>query len=132
MSTIHAGNETRQSESRVTPNLKFGMYTMYALNLGYKITVFDREREQGHFRGSTEGARGSIRGVQGSMGASREEPILALRFSCGHDGPVLYVHPHLGSLIAADYLSGPQYMDRWYCKAHWHEHISSSQLIYYE
>jgi len=31
------------------------------------IAVFDREREQGRFRASTEGARGSREGARGSI-----------------------------------------------------------------
>ena len=34
------------------------MYIIYTPNLGLGIAVFDRKREQGHFRGSIEGAKG--------------------------------------------------------------------------
>ena len=39
------------------------IYIIYTPNLGLRITVFDREREQGRFRGSTEGAWGSTEGA---------------------------------------------------------------------
>ena len=32
------------------------IYIIYALNLGFEIALPGREREQGRFRGSTEGA----------------------------------------------------------------------------
>ena len=35
------------------------IYIIYTPNLGLGITVFDQEREQGRFRGSSEGARGA-------------------------------------------------------------------------
>ena len=51
---------------------------MYTPNLGLGIAFFDREREQGRFKGSTKrvkvrskGARGSIEGAQGSTGRAR-------------------------------------------------------------
>ena len=46
------------------------IYITYTPYLGLGIAVFVREREQGRFRGSTEGAqrehRGSTEGAQGS------------------------------------------------------------------
>ncbi len=44
------------------------IYIIYTPNLGLRITVFDREREQGRFRGSSEGAKGSSEGARGSTG----------------------------------------------------------------
>jgi len=41
------------------------IYIIYTPNLGLAITVFDREREHGRFRGSSEGVRGSSGGVRG-------------------------------------------------------------------
>ena len=35
------------------------IYIIYTPNLGSEITLFDREREQGRFRGSSEGVRES-------------------------------------------------------------------------
>ncbi len=49
------------------------IYIIYTPNLGLGIAVFDGEREQGRFRGSSEGARGSSEGAGGSSeGATRE------------------------------------------------------------
>jgi hypothetical protein len=45
------------------------IYIIYTPNFGLRVTVFDREMEQGRFKGSIEGARGSIRGA---MEAPRE------------------------------------------------------------
>jgi len=42
------------------------IYIIYTPNLGFGITVFDEEREQGRFRGSSEGAGGSNEGARGS------------------------------------------------------------------
>jgi len=47
--------------------------TINTPNLGLGIAVSVREREQGRFRGSTEGVWGSIEGVLGSTGAKREQ-----------------------------------------------------------
>jgi len=44
------------------------IYIIYTPNLGFAIAVFVREREQGRFRGSTEGARGHSKGARGSTG----------------------------------------------------------------
>ena len=41
-------------------------YIIYTPNLGLGIAVFDREREQGRFRGSSEEARGSGEEAWGS------------------------------------------------------------------
>jgi len=38
-------------------------YIIYTPNLGFAITRLDQEREQGRFRGSNEGGRGSTEGV---------------------------------------------------------------------
>lgn len=42
--------------SRVAHNLGNCIYIIYTLNLGLAVAVFVREREQGRFRGSSEGA----------------------------------------------------------------------------
>ena len=52
------------------------MYIIYTPNLGLEIAVPGREREQGRFRGSTEGARGSTMG-ECRQGRSRWEPEVA-------------------------------------------------------
>jgi len=44
---------------------------IYTPNLGLEIAVSVREREQGRFRGSSEGARGSIEGARGSSEGAR-------------------------------------------------------------
>ena len=45
---------------------KGGIYIIYTPNLGYEITVPGREKEQGRFRGSIEGAKKErYRAVQG-------------------------------------------------------------------
>ena len=71
-----------QSRSLDTPpRSKFGVYVIhiyiciiYTPNLGWGITVPGREREQGRFRGSIEGAPGSSEGAPGSSeGAVREQ-----------------------------------------------------------
>ena len=57
------------------------IYIIYTPNLGLVITAFDREREQGRFRGSNEGVGGSTQGAKGSSegvgesteGAPREQ-----------------------------------------------------------
>ena len=49
----------------------FLYYIIYTPNLGFPIAIFDREREQGRFRGSSEGARGSIEGARGSIEGAR-------------------------------------------------------------
>jgi hypothetical protein len=49
------------------------IYIIYTPNLGLEVAVFNRVREQGRFRGSSEGARRSIEGAGGSTeGAARE------------------------------------------------------------
>ena len=49
------------------------IYIIYTPNLGLAIAIPGREREQGRFRGSSEGAGGSIGGARGSTeGAPRE------------------------------------------------------------
>ena len=66
---------TLQSLPLVSSNRKFSIYIyiIYTPNLGLVIAVFDREREQGRFRGSSEGAGGAGREHRGSTeGASRE------------------------------------------------------------
>ena len=56
------------------------IYIKYTPNLGLGVAVLDREREQGGFRGSTEGAGGSTGGAGGSIeGAPKEEPLMAPR-----------------------------------------------------
>ena len=49
------------------------VYIIYTPNLGLGITRFDQEREQGRFRGSNEGAGGSIEGARESTEAPREQ-----------------------------------------------------------
>ena len=44
------------------------IYIIYTPNLGFEIAVSGREREQGRFRGSIEGARESTREHEGSSG----------------------------------------------------------------
>ena len=55
------------------PNLIYGyIYIIYTPNLGLGIAVFDREREQGRFKGSNEGAKGRSKGaVREHKGAQR-------------------------------------------------------------
>ena len=49
------------------------IYVIYTPNLGSRITLPGREREQGRFRVSTEGAKGRSEGVaREHEGASRE------------------------------------------------------------
>ena len=49
------------------------IYIIYTLNLGWGITLPGRERKQGRFRGSIEGARGSTEGAERKYeGAERE------------------------------------------------------------
>ena len=43
-----------------------GRYILYTPNLGFEIAVPGREKEQGRFRGSNEGAGGSTEGARGS------------------------------------------------------------------
>ena len=64
-------------------------YIIYTPNLGLRITVFDREREQGRFReqrGSSGGARGSTmgqcRGAAGDLAA-----FWVSRVTCACPGP---------------------------------------------
>ena len=42
------------------------IYIIYTPNLGLEIAVPGQEREQGRFRGSSEGAKGSNEGAGGS------------------------------------------------------------------
>ena len=46
---------------------------IYTPNLGLGIAIFDREREHGRFRGSSEGAGGSSEGSTGEHQGSRRE-----------------------------------------------------------
>lgn len=39
------------------------IYIIYTLNLGFEIAILGLEREQGRFRGSTEGAKGRSGGA---------------------------------------------------------------------
>ena len=48
---------------------------IYTPNLGFAIAVFDREWEQGRFRGSTEGAPSE----QGGAGGSKRERFGAMQ-----------------------------------------------------
>ena len=47
------------------------IYIIYTLNLGLEIAVLAQEREQGRFKGSSEGAGGSTGGGKGA--ATREQ-----------------------------------------------------------
>ena len=49
------------------------IYIIYTPNLGSEITLFDREREQGRFRESSEGARGRSKGAPGEQRGSTGE-----------------------------------------------------------
>jgi hypothetical protein len=47
------------------------IYIIYTPNLGLVIALFVHGREQGRFRGSSEGARGSSKGARGSSEGAR-------------------------------------------------------------
>ena len=47
------------------------IYIIYTPNLGLEIAIPGREREQGRFRGSSEGVRGSSEGARGSSEGAR-------------------------------------------------------------
>lgn len=49
------------------------IYILYTSNLGLMVTVFDRERQQGCFRGSSEGAVRSNEGATMEHGGARRE-----------------------------------------------------------
>ena len=49
------------------------IYIIYTPNLGLEIACFVREKEQGRFRGSTEGARREQRGAARKQRGSRRE-----------------------------------------------------------
>ena len=76
--TLYEGNRQR---------LKLGVYTyiIYTPNLGLEIAVPGREREQGRFRGSSEGARESNGGATGGQTTSQVKvspefsPVLSCR-----------------------------------------------------
>ena len=51
------------------------IYIIYTPNLGFEITIPGREREQGRFRGSSEGARGSTEGAKGSTEGARGSTV---------------------------------------------------------
>ena len=53
------------------------IYIIYTPNLGLGIDLPGREREQSHFRGSSEGAGGSTDGALTEQRGSRWEPELA-------------------------------------------------------
>jgi len=60
----------------VISSFKFGVYIIYIYiiytpNLGLEIAVSGREREQGCFRGSSEGAAREQEGAGGSRGGAR-------------------------------------------------------------
>ncbi len=59
--------------------LKGYIYIIYTPNLGFEIAVSVREREQGRFRGSNEGARGRSKGAPGEHGGARGSIEGALR-----------------------------------------------------
>ena len=60
-----------EAESRMVMVLAIYISIIYTPNLGFGITLFDREREQGRFRGSSEGARGSNEGATREQGGAR-------------------------------------------------------------
>ena len=62
---------------------KLYIYHIYTPNLGFGITVFDQEREQGRFRGSSEGARGSNEGAGGSSEGARGSTMGQCRGAAG-------------------------------------------------
>ena len=49
------------------------IYIIYTPNLRLKVTVLGREREQGRFKGSTEGARGRSEGAPREHGGAPRE-----------------------------------------------------------
>ena len=51
------------------------IYYIYTPNLGSEVAVPGREREQGRFRGSTEGAQGSTEGARESIEGARESVV---------------------------------------------------------
>ena len=67
-------------------DLKFRVYNIYIYiiytpNLGSEIILFDREKEQGRFKGSSERARGRSEGAWGSIEGARGSIERALRRS---------------------------------------------------
>ncbi len=58
--------------SRVTEFEYDYIFIIFTQNLGSEIAIPGREREQGRFRGSTEGAKGRIERVRGSREGARE------------------------------------------------------------
>ncbi len=74
---------SRPSLCPLGPDHKIYIYTIYTLNLGFGITVFDEEREQGRFRGSSEGARGSNEGARGSTEGARGSTVGQCRGAAG-------------------------------------------------
>ena len=67
--TVCACNYEAQGRTRGYVHVYTYTYIIYIPNLGFSIAVFDQEREQGRFRGSSEGASrehwGSTRGHGG-------------------------------------------------------------------
>jgi len=55
---------------RIFETRGYYIYIIYTPNLGLEIAVSVREREQGRFRGSSEGAPGEQGGARGSGGSS--------------------------------------------------------------
>ena len=49
------------------------VYIIYTPNLGSAVAVFVQEREQSRFKVSSEGAKGSTKGVGGSTEGARRE-----------------------------------------------------------
>jgi len=58
---------------RIFETRGYYIYYIYTPNLGLEITAFDREREQGRFRGRSEGAGGSSEGARGSTEGALKE-----------------------------------------------------------
>ena len=53
-------------------SMRIYIYIIYTSNLGLMIAVFDLGREQGRFRGSSEGARRSTKGARRSTKGAGE------------------------------------------------------------
>ncbi len=73
--TIHAGRTlfSRSDSGQTGPIviITLYIYIIYNPNLGLRIAVLGREREQGSFRGSIEGVGGSTEGARGSTEGAR-------------------------------------------------------------
>ena len=61
----------------------YNLYIIYTPNLELGIALPGREREQGRFRGSSEGARGSNEGAEGSTEGARGSTVGQRRGAAG-------------------------------------------------